>query len=75
MPLTDQLQNLIDSLSGVSAEGWLVATFCSLLIAELILIRSGSNQRARTWLTGFTLAGLLIAVGVASSEAYRGALF
>lgn len=75
MPLTDQLQNILDSLSGVSAEGWLAVAFCGLLIAELILIRRGNDRQIRTWLTGLTLAGLLVAGGVAVGETYRGGLF
>ena len=75
MPLTDQLQDILDSLSGVSAEGWLSLCFCGLLLAELILIRLGKERQTRTWLTSLTLAGLLIGGGVAVTETYRGSMF
>ncbi|RYF77147.1 MAG: NADH-quinone oxidoreductase subunit N, partial [Cytophagaceae bacterium] len=75
MPLTDQLQNILDSLSGVGAEGWLALAFCGLLIAELLLLRRGDAQRTRTWLTGLTVLGLLIAGTIAVGESYRGTLF
>lgn len=75
MPLTDQLQNVIDSLSGVGAEGWLALVFCGLLVAELILLRQVNERQTRTWLTGLTLLGLLMAGGLAISEIYRGGLF
>ncbi|XWW46408.1 NADH-quinone oxidoreductase subunit N [Fibrella sp. USSR17] len=75
MPLTDQLQTIIDSLSGIGAEGWLTLVFCGLLIAELVLIRRGDERQTRTWLTGLTLAGLLLAGGVAAMETYRGGMF
>ena len=75
MPLSDQLQNILDSLGGVGAEGWLSLSFCGLLLAELILIRRGNERQTRTWLTSLTLAGLLIGGGLTLTETYRGSLF
>ncbi|MEZ0539119.1 NADH-quinone oxidoreductase subunit N [Fibrella arboris] len=75
MPLTDQLQNILDSLNGGSAEGWLALAFCGLLMAELVLLRRANQQRTRTWLTGLTVFGLLVGGVVAVGESYRGALF
>ncbi|MBO0952470.1 NADH-quinone oxidoreductase subunit N [Fibrella forsythiae] len=75
MPLTDQLQNILDSLSGVGAEGWLALAFCGLLIAELVLLRRGNEQQTRPWLTGLTVFGLLIAGVITIGEPFRGPLF
>ena len=75
MPITDQLQNILDSLGGVDAEGWLSLAFCGLLLAELILIRRGNERQTRTWLTGLTVVGLLIGGGLAITETYRGGMF
>ncbi|MEZ0483648.1 NADH-quinone oxidoreductase subunit N [Fibrella aquatica] len=75
MPLTDQLQTIIDSLGSVGAEGWLALTFCGLLLAELFLIRRGNERQTRTWLTGLTVAGLLVAGALAVSETDRGSFF
>ncbi|WP_375448268.1 NADH-quinone oxidoreductase subunit N [uncultured Fibrella sp.] len=75
MPLTDQLRNIIDSLSGVGAEGWLALVFCGLLLAEVVLLRRVGEQQTRTWLTTITLVGLFVAGGLAVNEAYRGGLF
>ncbi|MBO0936275.1 NADH-quinone oxidoreductase subunit N [Fibrella sp. HMF5335] len=75
MSLTEQLQNILDSLGGVGAELWLGMLFCGLLVAELILLRQTDVATARRWLTGIAVAGLLAAGGLAIAETERGSLF
>lgn len=74
MPLTDQLNNILRSLGGFGPELWLSASFCGLLLAELLLLRSNRRQARR-----FLGATSILAVGVAGVWAVltpvRGFLF
>ncbi len=74
MPLTQQLQALLDSLDGLTAEGFLAVTFCGLLLAEIVLLRHPNPATTRTWLTALTAGSLLVAGGLAIQETYRGEL-
>ena len=75
MSLTEQLQNILDSLGGVGAELWLGGLFCGLLVTELVLLRRTDLGSTRRWLTGITATGLLVAGALAMGETERGSLF
>jgi NADH-quinone oxidoreductase subunit N len=75
LSLTDQLLDILDSLSGFAAEAWLGLAFCGLLVAELLLLRRGNVPNARQWLTYLTLGTLVLAAGLAWTEDIRGGLF
>lgn len=74
MPLLSQLQDIINSLGGFWPELWLSIAFCSILIAELILIRLKIPQ-ARLWLSSLTIAFLLIAGFLVIQSTRQGFLF
>ena len=62
MSLTDQLNDIINSLGGFGPEAWLSAAFCGLLIAELLFLRSSRVQTRRCLAVGsivsVTVAGI-----------------
>lgn len=60
MSLTDQLNDIINSLGGFGPEVWLSASFCVLLLAELIMLRSSRTQ-ARRLLAGLSVGAVVIA--------------
>lgn len=75
MSLTDQLQDILNSLGGFGPEAWLAFAFCALLLAELVLVRRGDDVKARQWLSAQTLLALLLAGGLALMQESRGSLF
>lgn len=74
MPLTDQLNDIINSLGGFGPEAWLSASFCLLLLAELLLLRS-NRLRARQFLVGLSILIVLVAGSWAALSSTRGFLF
>ncbi|CCG98327.1 proton-translocating NADH-quinone oxidoreductase,chain N [Fibrella aestuarina BUZ 2] len=75
MSLTDQLQDILNSLGGFGPEAWLAFAFCALLIAELVLLRRSSELVTRQWLSAKTLVVLLVACGLSLMQESRGPLF
>ncbi|MFD2571139.1 NADH-quinone oxidoreductase subunit N [Spirosoma soli] len=74
MSLAEQVNNILNSLSGFGPEAWLSAAFCALLLAELLLLRSNYRQ-ARRLLAGLSVAVVLVAGGWALLLPTRGFLF
>lgn len=74
LSLTDQLNDIINSLGGFGPEVWLSASFCVLLIAELIVLRSSRTQ-VRRLLAGLSVGSVLIAGIWAALLPTRGFLF
>ncbi|WP_345270578.1 NADH-quinone oxidoreductase subunit N [Nibrella viscosa] len=75
MQLRDQLQDILDSLGGFGPEVWLSLAFSGLLVAELLLARSGNPQYTRRWLAVLSIGALLIAGAWALWQPLRGFLF
>ncbi|WP_097126754.1 NADH-quinone oxidoreductase subunit N [Spirosoma fluviale] len=75
MPLTDQLNDILNSLGGFGPEIWLSVAFCFVLVAELILVRSLALPKARLYLAGLSVTVLLVAGGWAVLLPTRGFLF
>ncbi|MVM35857.1 NADH-quinone oxidoreductase subunit N [Spirosoma sp. HMF4905] len=63
MSLTDQLNDIINSLGGFGPEVWLSASFCILLVAELLFVRGTSLLKARRWLAGLSV-GIVVVAGI-----------
>ncbi|QDK77808.1 NADH-quinone oxidoreductase subunit N [Spirosoma sp. KCTC 42546] len=63
MSLTDQLHDIINSLGGFGPEVWLSASFCVLLVAELVFVRVMPMLRVRKWLAGLSV-GIVLVAGV-----------
>ncbi len=74
LSLTDQLNDIINSLGGFGPEAWLSVSFCALLLAELLLLRS-NRVRARRLLAGLSVAVVLVAGVWAGLSTTRGFLF
>jgi NADH-quinone oxidoreductase subunit N len=74
LPLTDQLNDIIASLGGFWPEIWLSVAFCSLLLVELIGLKS-DRTRLRQWLTILSVGAVLIAGVWAAWLPTRGYLF
>ena len=72
--LTDQLTDILRSLGGFGPELWLSASFCGLLLAELLLLRS-DRGRARRLLAGMSVLAVLVAGLWAVLTPVRGFLF
>lgn len=72
--LTDQLTDILRSLRGFGPEAWLSASFCGLLLAELLLLRSDRRQ-ARRFLAGMSILAVVIAGIWAVLTPVRGFLF
>lgn len=75
LSLTDQLNDLLNSFGGFGPVLWLSIAFCVLLVVELILHRSGSDDRTRQWLVGFSLIALAVAGVWTVVSSVRGFLF
>ncbi|WP_332368578.1 hypothetical protein [Spirosoma telluris] len=75
MPLTDQLNDIINSLGGFGPEVWLSASFCVLLVIELFLVRVMPLAKARRWLAGLSVGIVVIAGAWAGLLPNRGYLF
>lgn len=60
MSLTDQLNDILNSLGGFGPEVWLSAAFCALLLAELLLLRR-NRVPARRILAGLSVVAVLVA--------------
>ncbi len=74
MSLSDQLDNILNSLGGFGPEVWLSAAFCGLLVAELLLLRSNRAQ-ARRFLAVLSVLTVLVAGVWAALLPTRGFLF
>ncbi|WP_460914671.1 NADH-quinone oxidoreductase subunit N [Spirosoma areae] len=74
MSLTDQLTDIINSLGGFGPEVWLSASFCGLLVGELVGLRR-NRERARRWLAFLSVGVVLVAGGWALLLPTRGFLF
>ena len=74
LSLTDQLTDILNSISGFGPELWLAAALCTLLIAELLLLRAPARRR-RGWLAGLSVGAVLVAGGLAVLRPTRGFLF
>ncbi|GAB3642834.1 NADH-quinone oxidoreductase subunit N [Spirosoma arcticum] len=74
MTLTDQLTDILRSLGGFGPEVWLSASFCGLLLAELLLLRSDRRQ-ARRFLAGMSILAVVVAGIWAVLMPVRGFLF
>ena len=72
LPLSDQLKDIANSLGSLAAEGFLVAGFLVLLLAEIGIGCRLSAAKRRRWLAGITLATLGLAFIAASSGSVRG---
>lgn len=75
MSLSDQLTDILQSLAGFGPAVWLSAGFCSLLLAELVLIRSTSPIQTRRWLAGLSIFIVTLAGAWALASPARGFLF
>ena len=75
MSLTDQLNDILASLGGFGPEVWLSASFCFLLIAELLLVRAMALPKARLYLAALSVAVVLVAGVWAVLTPTRGYLF
>lgn len=74
LSLSDQLNNILNSLGGFGPELWLSAAFCGLLVAELLLLRSNHGQ-ARRFLAVLSILTVLVAGAWAALSPARGFLF
>lgn len=63
LSLTDQLRDIISSLGGFGPEVWLSATFCALLVTELVFVRVMPMLQVRRWLAGLSV-GIVLVAGV-----------
>ncbi len=75
MPLNDQLQDILDSLSGFGPVVWLSMAFSVGLVLDLVLTHQLGPERAKKWLAGFTSLSLTIAALWAVLTPERGFLF
>lgn len=75
MQLSDQLNDILDSLNGFGPEVWLSLTFSGLLIAELLLSRKKSPAQTRRWLAGFSIGALVVTGFWTILQPLRGFLF
>ncbi|QMW03035.1 NADH-quinone oxidoreductase subunit N [Spirosoma foliorum] len=75
MSLTDQLNDIINSLGGFGPEVWLSVAFCGLLVAELVLGRVTPLSKVRRWLVGLSVGIVLVAGVWAVLLPTRGYLF
>jgi NADH-quinone oxidoreductase subunit N len=75
LSLTDQLQNILDSLGGFGPVIWLSSAFTLGLVLDLIVSYRLGAEQARVWLARFTLFSLLIAACWAVLTPVRGHLF
>ncbi|MFD2932750.1 NADH-quinone oxidoreductase subunit N [Spirosoma flavum] len=75
MSLTEQLTDILNSLGGFGPEVWLSASFCLLLLAELILMRLTSLLNVRRYLAGLSVVILLVAGLWTGLSPTRGFLF
>ena len=75
MSLTDQLNDILNSLGGFGPEVWLSASFCFLLVAELVLVRAMALPKARLYLAGLSVVIVLVAGAWAVLTSTRGFLF
>lgn len=74
MSLSDQLNNILNSLGGFGPAVGLSAAFCGLLVAELLLLRSDRAQ-ARRFLAVLSILSVLVAGVWAALLPARGFLF
>ena len=74
MSLPDQLNDIINSLGGFGPEVWLSASFCALLLIELLLLR-GNQLRTRRLLAGLSVLVVLVAGLWSGLSSTRGFLF
>ncbi len=75
MSLTDQLNDILNSLGGFGPEVWLSASFCFLLVAELVLVRAMVLPKARLYLAALSVGIVLVAGVWAVLIPTRGFLF
>lgn len=75
LSLTDQLQNILDSLGGFGPVIWLSSAFALGLVVDLAVSYRFGAEQARLWLARFTLFSLLIAACWAVLTPVRGHLF
>ena len=75
MSLTDQLTDILKSLGGFGPEIWLSASFCLLLVAELVFVRVVALPNVRRYLAGLSVLILVIAGVWAVLVPVRGFLF
>ena len=78
MSLTDQLNDILRSLGGFGPVLWLSASFCGLLLAELLLLHTNWGRtplRARWLLAGLSVGVVLVAGLWAAWLPTRGFLF
>ncbi|MBD2756918.1 NADH-quinone oxidoreductase subunit N [Spirosoma validum] len=74
MSLSDQLNDILASLSGFGPEAWLSLSFCVLLLVELVMLRS-NRLRTRQVLAGLSGVVILVAAMWAVLSSTRGFLF
>lgn len=76
MSLSDQLQDILNSLGGFVPEAWLSAAFAALLLAELLLMRTRLSASARRYrLAGLCIGALLLAAILVMRAPAQGFLF
>lgn len=75
MPLTDQLQNILDSLSGFGPVVWLSMAFSIGLVLDLFFAARFGAEKGRRWQAGFTVLSLVIALVWSAMTHERGFLF
>ena len=52
--MTDKLNDILNSLGGFGPEIWLSASFCLLLLAEVVLVKAFGSMKARPYLVGLS---------------------
>lgn len=75
MPLTDQLQDILNSLGGFGPVIWLSLAFSVGLVLDLVLTRQAGTERAQNWLAAFAVLSLTVAAVWAILTPDRGFLF
>ncbi len=75
MSLTNQLQNILDSLGGFGPVVWLCVAFALGLVLDLVLSHRLSPEQARRGVALFTVSSLLVALVWAATTHTRGFLF
>ncbi|GAB3894298.1 NADH-quinone oxidoreductase subunit N [Spirosoma agri] len=75
MSLTDQLNDILNSLGGFGPMAWLSVAFCGILITELLLLRSSAQPKTRLWLAVLSVFTVLLAGAWAALLPVRGFLF
>jgi len=75
LPLTDQLQDILDSLGGFGPVVWLSMAFSVGLVLDLVLTHLAGAERAQKWLAAFAVLSLIVAAIWAILTPVRGFLF